>query len=341
VRPRATIKDVAKKADVSISTVSNYLNENYRNMSEETRVRVAEAVAELDYYPSIGAQSLPRKKGTNAICVVIPHNVDYTFHHPYFAEVMRGISSIIDDAGYRVLILTTKGKDRAETAYIRGLARSLIDGAVFFDVEPQDPYVHEFVGSRLPFMIVGRNEETNRYVDADIVDGLRIAGDHLLDLGHRRIALVSGPPNLVFSQQVSEGFLRAMQGRKESAAKELISYGPFSEADGYARAAEFMARVDRPTAVISASGKQTAGIIEYLRSHGLRMPRDLSIVSFGHHPVVSLNGVSLTYIDQPEVEIGRRVAHNLLSLIQDPLQEYEPTILPLTLVHGDSTRPPA
>lgn len=339
MKRRTTIRDVAERAGVSISTVSNYLNENYGNMSEETRNRVADAITELDYYPSLGAQSLPRKRHTHTICIVIPHNVDYTFHHPYFAEVMRGIAAVIDAEGYRALILTTKKKNRAETAYIRGLARGLVDGALFFDVEPQDPYVHEFAGSKLPFMIVGRNEETNHFVDADIETGIADATDHLLNLGHRAIALVSGPQNLVFSHQLVRGYRFAMERRGVRVDDGLISFGPFSEADGLSTIEQMLRREQRPTAVISGSGKQTAGIVEYLRGRGLRVPDDLSIVSFGHHPIVTLHGLSLTYLDQPEVEIGRTVAQNLLSLIHDPSQQFSPSILPLSLVPGDSTAP--
>lgn len=306
-------------------------------MSEETRLRVADAITELDYYPSLGAQSLPRKKQTHTICIVIPHDVDYTFHHPYFAEVMRGIAAVIDSEGYRALIFTTKTKNRTETAYIRGLARGLVDGALFFDVEPQDPYVHEFAGSRLPFMIVGRNEETNHFVDADIESGIADATDHLLNLGHRAIALVSGPRNLVFSHQLVRGYRFAMERRGVHVDDRLISFGPFSEEDGMHRIESMMSFEERPTAVISGSGKQTAGIIEYIRGEGLRVPDDLSIVSFGHHPMVTLHGLSLTYLDQPEVEIGKTVAQKLLSLIRDPSQRFSPSILPLTLVRGAST----
>lgn len=340
MKRRTTIRDVAERAGVSISTVSNYLNENYRNMSSETRARVADAVEELDYYPSLGAQSLPRKKQTKTVCIVIPHNVDYTFHHPYFAEVMQGISSVIDEAGYRALILTAKSKDRSETAYIRGLARGLVDGAIFFDVEPQDPYVHEFAGSRLPFMIVGRSEETNHFVDNDIVAGLHEATEYLIELGHRRIALISGPENLVFSRQVVDGFERAFAARSLRAPMDLVTYGPFSESDGHARITEFMKTAAPPTAVITGSGKQTMGVVEYLRGNGLEMPRDLSVVSFGHHPAVGLNGSSLAYIDQPELEIGRRVAENLLSLVENPDQNFQPAILPLTFVPGASVAAP-
>lgn len=337
LKNRITIRDVAELAGVSISTVSNFLNENFRNMSAETRERVERAIDTLDYFPSLGAQSLPRKRATQTICIVIPHDVDYTFHHPYFAEVMRGIASSIDAEGYRALILTTKGKDHSEAAYIRGLSRALVDGAIFFDVEPQDPYVHEFAGSRLPFMIVGRSEETNHFVDADIERGVADAADHLLNLGHRAIALISGPTNLVFSEQLVRGYRFALERRGVAVQEELVTFGPFSEENGHSTIESLLASHPEPTAAIAGSGKQAIGVIEYLRKNEMRVPDDLSIVSFGHHPIATLHGLSLTYLDQPEVEIGRTVAESLLTLIRNPAEQFTPKILPLQLIIGEST----
>lgn len=337
---RATIRDVAKRAEVSISTVSNYLNGNYGNMSVRTRDRVAEAIETLRYFPSLGAQALPRKRKTRTVCIVIPHDVDYTFHHTYFAEVMRGISQVFDSRSFRAMILTIKDRNPKEIAYLRGLTRGIVDGILFFDLEERDPFVQEFGTSSIPVMFVGRVEEgVTRYVDNDVENGAAEATRHLLELGHRRIGLLAGPESLMFTRQLVAGYLAACETAGDPAQGRVV-YGDFSEASGLNAARSLYEGHPDTTAIFAASGKQAVGFLEYARRVKLAVPADVSLVSFGHHPVVGLRGESLTYVDQPEVEVGILVAAKLLDQIDDPRQEVRPEVLPLRLVVGDSTGPP-
>jgi LacI family transcriptional regulator len=341
MKARTTIREVAAAAGVSITTVSNFLNGNYKNMSSQTRDRVADAVHELNYYPSLGAQSLPRKRRTHTICIAIPHDVDYTFHHPYFAGVMRGISSVIDPDEYQTMILTTRDKSQKEIAYLRGLLHGLVDGIIFFDVEAEDPFVSEFSRTKAPVMFVGSTPElTSRFVDNDIEDGAAQAVNHLVGIGHRSIALINGPPELTFTEQLTKGYRKALSEAHLSFAEERVAYGAFTEEGGLDAAERLFDEEEPPTAVFVASGRQTTGALEAAKRRNLAIPGDLSVVSFGHHPVSTMQGLRLSYLDQPELEVGARVAERLLSQIETRNFEQSPDVLPLTLVEGESTSPP-
>ncbi len=335
---RITIKDVAKHAGVSISTVSNFINGNYRNMSAETRERVGRAVETLGYFPSLGAQALPRKRKTQTVCIVIPHDVDYTFHHSYFAEVMRGIAQVLDQGEYQAMILTTKDRSLKEVAYLQGLTQGIVDGIIFFDVEQHDPFVREFGASATPVMFVGCSDSSiTRYVDNNVEDGATQAVRHLLDRGHRHIRLLAGPEPMIFSRQLVAGMRRAYSTLGIDLDEGQVSYGEFTEASGYEAAALLLQAEPSVTAVFTASGKQAVGVMEYARQHSLQIPNRLSLVSFGKHPVVGALGRKLTYLDQPEVEVGMRVARKLLDQINDPSTIIRPEVLPLSLVVGETT----
>jgi DNA-binding LacI/PurR family transcriptional regulator len=335
---RITIKDVAKHAGVSISTVSNFINGNYRNMSAETRERVGQAVETLGYFPSLGAQALPRKRKTQTVCIVIPHDVDYTFHHSYFAEVMRGIAQVLDQGEYQAMILTTKDRSLKEVAYLQGLTQGIVDGIIFFDVEQHDPFVREFGSSATPVMFVGCSDSSiTRYVDNNVEDGATQAIGHLLDRGHRTIRLLAGPEPMIFSRQLVAGMRRAYSTLGIDLDEGQVSYGEFTEASGYEAAALLLQAEPSVTAVFTASGKQAVGVMEYARQCDVQIPGRLSLVSFGKHPVVGALGRRLTYLDQPEVEVGMRVARKLLDQINDPSTIIRPEVLPLSLVVGETT----
>lgn len=335
---RITIKDVAKDASVSISTVSNYINGNYRNMSADTRERVGRAIEQLGYFPSLGAQALPRKRKTQTVCIVIPHDVDYTFHHSYFAEVMRGIAQVLDLGEYQAMILTTKDRSAKEVAYLQGLMQGIVDGIIFFDVEQHDPFVREFGSSPAPVMFVGCSDPSiKRYVDNNVEDGAARAIRHLLDRGHRAIRLLAGPEPMIFTRQLVVGMRRAYTEFGCDPDQGEVAYGEFTEASGYEAAALLLGTEPAVTAVFTASGKQAVGLMEYARQHDLQIPDRLSLVSFGKHPVVGALGRRLTYLDQPEVEVGMRVARKLLDQISDPDTDIQPEVLPLQLVVGETT----
>lgn len=337
---RITIRDVAKHADVSISTVSNFLNRNFRNMSEDTRQRVDRAIEALGYFPSLGAQSLPRKRKTGTVCIVIPHDIDYTFHHSYFAEVMRGIAHVLDQVDYQAMILTTKDKSAKEVAYLEGLSRGIVDGIIFFDVEQPDPFVRAFGDSATPVMFVGCSDPSlRRYVDNDVEDGAAQVGGHLLELGHRRIQLLAGPRPMIFTRQLIAGMQRAYQGAGLSFPESAVTFGEFSEDSGFNAARIVLGTTPPITAVFTASGKQAIGVMEYARQHDVSIPERLSVVVFGRHPSAGVFGRKLTYLDQPEVEVGTRVAGKLIAQIQYPDTSIVPEVLPLTLVVGESTAP--
>lgn len=331
---KLTIKDVAKHAGVSITTVSNYLNKNYRNMSTDTRGIVEASIKELGYFPSIGARALSRRRATKSIGIVIPHNIDYTFHHPYFAEVMRGLSSVLENYGYRALLLA--GGDRSDTdiGYLKSLSNGIVDGFIFFDIEQKDAYIHEFFQMEIPLMIVGRNPEGERnYVDTDIVKASILATEHLIKNGSRNIFLLTGPRYMVFTGQTIEGYRKALQSAGIQFSLEMVAAGPFSIDFGYETGCSIFKKKLENQAIYSASGQTTLGIMKAAEEFGIKIPRDVQIISFGEHPTVISMFPQIPYIKQPEEQIGQLIGYRLIELIKNENYECESIILPVELVN--------
>lgn len=329
---KPTIKDVARLANVSITTVSNVLNGNFNNMSEETRRRVEKVIEELNYYPSVGARSLPRKGKTQSICIVIPHNMDYIFNHRYFAGVMKGIAEVVEMNGYRTLLLATRDKRKSEINYLKGLKSGIVDGFLLFDINQNDPYVEEFLSSNIPFMVVGQYKEGDgNYVDIDVVNGSYQAVHHLIEHGYRKIFLIAGPKTMVFTQQIVKGYKKALHEFGMKYSSKNVFYGPFSVKHGYEAGQKILQMLESRSAVFSTSEQATLGLSQLLNEKGLAFPDDVGIISFGENRSLGTLSEILTSIKQPEYEIGKKVMEKLINMIKTNTYVTTAEILPVKL----------
>jgi LacI family transcriptional regulator, galactose operon repressor len=333
-RVKVTIKDVAKHADVSITTISNYLNKRYGNMATETRQIIENSIKDLGYYPSLGASALPRNRKTKTVAIVIPHNIDYTFHHPYFAEVMRGLSLTLEKNRYRAMILVGGDRSEADLYYLNVISKGIVDGFIFFDINNKDIYIRELSTNEIPIMVVGRNPngETN-YVDANIVDGAYRGTQYLIAKGNRDILLISGPETLVFSEQTIEGYKQALKEVNIPFDKRMIKFGEFSFDFGYEVGKSLLSSDSQSLpAIYSASGQTTLGFMKAVKEFDVENPQELSIVSFGEHPLVRSLYPWLSFLKQPEVIIGCEIGNKLIDMITNEKHECEPKIFPVDLI---------
>jgi LacI family transcriptional regulator len=329
---RVTIGDVAARAGVSIATVSRVVNGRY-GVSAPTIERVRTVIDELGYESSIVARSL-RSQHTNVIGILV------SGIEPFSAELLKGASRALADTGYELVVYSggMSGHEGWERKYLSRLNGTLADGIILVTptvvqvntthpVVAVDPHVG---GSTLPV------------VDAENLEGARLATRHLLGLGHTRIGFVAGRHDLVSAQRREEGFRMALADAGIELDPELVQRGAFTEATAEAPARTLLSLADRPTAIFAANDLSAIQVVRSALELGLSVPDDLSVVGFDNIPESALVDPPLTTVDQSIQRLGEAAVDVLVGLIERPERrgEHAPVhvTIPTRLVVRRSTR---
>lgn len=329
-----TIKDVAKRAGVSTSTVSHVINKT-RRVSDALEQRVLAAMDELDYRPNILARSL-RVRESRTIGVVVPDN-----SNPFFAEMARAIENRVFGDGYSVFLCNSDGQEAKERAYVNSLVLKRVDGVIFITSGGTTEPLEELVRHDTPVVVVDR-EVPLSLADVVLLDnrtGGVLATRHLIELGHRLIACITGPSMLTPSADRVLGYRQAMEEAGLSVRAEWILPGDFRSASGQRAMARLLALPEPPTAVFACNDLMAIGAMRALRAAGIHIPADVSLVGFDDIPLASEVTPALTTVAQPIAEMGSIAVELLLSRINDKrdLTQTERRVLKPTLVVRDST----
>lgn len=329
----ATIKDVAERAGVSIATVSHVINKT-RYVSEELQARVRQAMEELGYQPNAIARSL-RRKETHTIGLIIPDN-----SNPFFAEVARGIEDFGFQNGYSVILCNSDGDLKKELAYIGVLTSKRVDGIVFIAATAKAEHIKPFLGE-IPLVIVDR-KMPDLEADSVLVDnfgGGYAATRHLIDLGHRKIGCITGPPDLAPSADRVAGYKQALKDHGLQPLDELIVEGDFRYQSGNEGMRRLLDLEPPPTAVFACNDVMAIGAMKAAQDQGLRVPEDIAIVGFDDITLASFTNPTLTSVKQPKYEMGKIALELLFQRISSSdLQGRQEIILDTTLVVRESTR---
>ncbi len=303
----ATIYQVARAAGVSTATVSRALNGSAQ-VAERTRHRITEAIADLGYQPNHVARSLVLK-ATHTIAVMLP---DIT--NPFFPSLVKGVQLAADEEGYAVLLAHTGGDPAKEESYFQVLRGQQVDGVLLVGLVSAPESLKGLVGHGLPVVTLDRPVDLpgSATVRVDHKAGGRIATEHLLELGHRRIAHISGPKGLGVSQQRLDGYRRALTSRGVSFDESLVAEGDFSEDGGYRGVQELLRMRGRFTALFAANDLSAIGAMTALREHDMRVPDEVSVVGFDDIHLASYTSPKLTTVRQPIYDMGRAAAKLLI-----------------------------
>jgi LacI family transcriptional regulator, repressor for deo operon, udp, cdd, tsx, nupC, and nupG len=320
------ISDVAKLANVSTATVSRVLS-NSGNVKKETAEKVLEAIQKLNYQPNMLARQL-RKLETKTVLVVVP---DIT--NTFFSKVLRGIEHVAIENGYQVLLGDTGNNIERERGYLNILRQKKADGMILLTAR-LEPHLLEEIASEFPVVLACEYLEgsTIPTVSIDNISSARKATEHLIHLGHRRIGFISGPLNVILSRDRLKGFRQAMAQHGIPVESYLIQEGDFSFESGYNMMMKFLALDQPPTAVFAANDEMAIGAIKAIKSKGLRVPDDISIVGFDDIQFASIYEPALTTISQPMFEIGKKAMELLIKLINKDKLEKSQYILEDQLV---------
>lgn len=307
----ATISDVAKRAGVSPVTVSRVIN-NAANVSPATRENVRRAIKDLGYVPSGVAQSL-RSKRTRSLALLVP---DIT--NVFWTTVARGVEDTAQGRGYSVLLCNTDESTAKQQRYLEVVISQRVDGVI---IAPCDAEVQNLAGLRqrqTPTVIIDRRVRGWEVdtVRGDSLGGARALVGHLLELGHRRIAVISGPPTTSTAQDRLAGYCLALVEAGLGLDPALVKRGEFRSTSGRRLTHELLAIEPRPTAIFAANNAIAIGVLEALQERGLRTPHDVALVSFDDLPDTSRLFPFLTVIVQPAYDIGLHAAQLLLDRLE-------------------------
>ena len=327
-RKTVGIKDVARAAGVSTATVSRALS-NPDLLAEATRKAVLDAIRQTGYRVNHAARSLRRQRA-GAVLVLVPN-----LGNPFFSQILAGLSASFAETDYAVLIADSAiHKDIARTV-LGYFADSRIDGLISLDGGFSRDQLAALEASEAAGSIVFACEWIDGMslpsVRSDNATGARLAIRHLHDLGHRRIAHVTGPAGNVLTQERREGVLAERARLHLPMRDDWIMRGDFSLQSGHEAARRIVAMPERPTAVFCASDMVAIGLMSGLAQHGLRVPQDISVVGFDDIEIAAYSQPPLTTIRQDRHALGRRAAQRLLQSLTGP-SPARPATVPVDLV---------
>lgn len=307
---KPTIYDVAKKAGVSIATVSKVVN-NTGRISEKTRKKVIDIINTMDYQPSSVAAALTGKK-TFTIGVIVPDIVN-----PFFAEVARALENKARETGYAIILCSTDYKSKREQEYLDLLLKKQVDG-VIMATEPNDMEPFRKLNERnVPLLLfsVDPYSLVSNVVTTDNVRGGYIAGHYLLQKGHRRLAIIA-EKNRQSGRARLSGFLQALSEEKLELAEEYMINSRSTIQEAKAAARRLLSLSERPTAVFTATDLIAIILINEARKVGLKIPEDISVIGFDNTIYAEIADPGLTTIAQPIKELANQSFHQLLQSIE-------------------------
>ncbi len=329
--PRVKMADVARTAGVSVATVSKVVNGRY-GVSQQTLERVQEVIAELGYEASLGARSL-RSYRTNVLGILVAE------FEPFSTELLKGASGVVSESGYELLVYSGGGGSAEvgwERRYLSRLSGTLIDGAIIVT-----PTVVE-ARPGVPVVAVDPHAGPSGMptVDSDNLAGAVLATEHLLTLGHRRIAFLGGRPDLESARLRDQGFRRAMADAGVPVDESLVAMGDYRRGAAREPVRTLLDRPDRPTAVFAANDLSALAVLDIARELGLDVPGDLSVIGFDNVPESALANPPLSTVAQPLQAMGAAALHLLVDLVAGSEVSTTHLRLPTELVPRASTAPP-
>lgn len=331
---RVTLKDVAKRAGVSVGMASRVLG-GYGSFSEKTKVAVVTAAQELSYRPNALARSL-RVGRTHAIGLVVSNIL--SFHWTTF---IRAIEAAAAERGYQVLLGTSGDDPGAELTYLHALHDRFVDGVILCPAKENEHVIATMLAGGLPMVLV---ETDNGALAAPRVnlgnrEGGRLAVEHLLELGHRRIGIVTGNLKMSSARFRLAGYRDAITDAGLDIDEDLIVNGRYDAGAAYTAIGKLLALPEPPTAVIVCNEVMAGGALRYLKDEGVELPGELSLVTFDDPAWMSFHRPALTTVRAPLGQLATRSLDTLLARIDGGSRaEQAPSeqLLPMELVVRES-----
>jgi DNA-binding LacI/PurR family transcriptional regulator len=332
----ATIKDIAKKLNISISTVSRALR-NASDINSDTKKAVMALSEELNYQPNRLALSL-RQKQTHTIGVIVP-NLDYVL-----SMMVRGIDEVALEAGYTVMVCQSNESFGREIVNTRRLLDSLVDGFIISVSSETKSFEHfkKIQERNIPMVVFDRITPylVAPSVRLDNEAGGFMATEHLIEQGYKRIAILAGPKNLGISNKRMDGYLSALKKYKLKKDDALIVHCDFNQDYAYFATKELLAMKKRPDAIFTISDRMAIGAMLAIKEKGLKMPGDIGLVGFNNEPVTSLVTPSISSVEMSAFDIGKAAAKLFIETMHhhEDMNHTEQVVKPKLVVRASSQK---
>ena len=338
---RASLRDVAAQAGIGIATASTVLNGSRSNtrVSQATRERVQKVAKELDYHPNALARGLIGRPTKTLGVLFGLERASLAVANPYAFTVFQGLIAGAADSGFNVTLFTEPWHDEEHSAGI--LRDGSTDGVMLIAVTTDSDVVASLTKTGMPAVLVSSSGSPGiPSVDVDNVIGARLATEHLLALGHQRIAYLPGDYNLISSIERQQAFYAVLSEAGLPARPEYLLPGSYETASGYSRTRHLLALPSPPTAIFAGNDTLALAAIDAARDCDIDVPEQLSVIGFDDVPMLSLESVGLTTVHQPLTEIGRMGSHMLITLLETGQVQPERMLYKPELIVRQSTAPP-
>jgi DNA-binding LacI/PurR family transcriptional regulator len=329
---KATIYDVAREAGVSIATVSNAINGKGK-ISKKRRDEIFKIMEQLQYQPSVIAAALTGKK-TFTIGLLLPD-----ISNPFFAEIARAVEDQGRHRGYSVIICSTDNQDERAERYLALLEQKSVDGIIIGTGIENTEILSRLLAKSIPVAMIARevsSESVHTVVVDDIIGGA-YAAKHLLELGHASFAILSESSKVSSSRERVRGFKQALKEQGLSFSEENLKICDYKMEDGKRKALGLFQQANRPTALFCCNDMLAVGALQAAKELGIRIPRDLSIVSFDNTILASVTDPPLTSVAQPMEHMGKLVVDLLIQELEQEQMVKQRIVLRPELVVREST----
>lgn len=310
-----TIKDIAKQAGVSVTTVSRALN-GYSDVNEDTRKKIMDMAKKLNYSPNSLARSLVMKK-SRTIGLLVSGFIRENVKDNFMLEVMAGVNDFTSNTDYDIVLFNTNSSKQREKTYTQLCKERQVDGVIIQGIRMDDPYLEEVIVGEIPCVLVDipRIGLNAGYVSTDNIAGAKEAGHYLVDLGHTNIGMINGHDFAFVSQERLTGFTQAMDERNVTLSQNYIENGEFSEEGGGLAALRLIENDASITAIFCSSDLMAIGAMSMLKSKGIRIPEDISIIGYDNILLSKYVQPNLTTISQDIYALGFEAARMLIDML--------------------------
>lgn len=333
-----TIKDVAKLANVAPSTVSRVISNN-PVISKKTKDKVREAMEHLGYHPNLNARSLANKHSM-ALGIVLPNAAHVVFQNPFFPEVLRGISAKAHEKGYVLYLSTGQTNDHIFEDVKQMVQGKRVDGVILLYSLVEDRIISYLKEVDFPFVLIGKpfkESKSINYVDNDNYRASKKVTEHLIGLGHEQIAFIGGNLDLVVTIERLEGYEKVLRKHDIPYREDYVVRQQFIKEGGQDAVAKLMSLDQPPTALVVADDIMALGVYQMLNKLGLRIPDDVSIVSFNNLMMSEMSVPPMTTVDINIFGLGNEATRLLIEQIAEPELAKRKVILPFKLIKRGSS----
>jgi DNA-binding LacI/PurR family transcriptional regulator len=331
-----TIKDVASRAQVSPATVSRVIN-HQPHVAQPIRERVLQAISDLNYRPNRTAQRL-RAANSSLIGVILSD-----IKNPFYTLALSGIENVLSKQGLSILICNSSMDQARENDFITLMLAEGVAGLIVAPAKESSDALADAVRDGLPLVVIDRrmSRPQTDVVLADNRSGARLAVQHLLKLGHHRIAMVSGPQHLTSGRERYGGYLEALEEAGVPLDERLVRFGDYQLESGYTLTRDLLCQPDLPSALFIGNNLMTIGALNAIHELGVRIPDEIAVIGFDDLPWAASLNPPLTTVGQPAFDIGVHAAELLLNRMTFPGRPARAVVLGTELIVRASCSPVA